>query len=330
MSLAEINNKIPSLNGFSQILLKNNAPVWADSAPSATVDSNNRNGWYYTNTSAGNKANIYFFGGTQETVLVKHLNSIWAKLSIDNNSATNCLPFFNVYTKPTGVGDAGAFYHSRFTYTLNSNVNIGIGEEVVIHTHHAPDIDYDCRFIPMPNVSVEGDGHGGEEILYMTIHTDSGAVAGEVKILFQNLGFRALGNTRNLHLVGYTDSAIEYPVDGSGVLMTVQPFNITQFSQIVSLTDSSYGYSNSVHNTSPSKGDISIWGNSNTQNTDVEVQYSHDDITWYFASNHFISFHGGSNGDFALDFKTNANYIRVAQFNNHGSVRTLSLNIVLT
>lgn len=330
MSLTEINNKIPSLNGFSQILLKNYAPVWADSTPSATIDSNNRDGWYYTNTSAGNKANIYFFGGTQETVLVKHLNSVWAKLSVDNNSSTKCLPFFNVYTKPTGVGDAGAFYHSKFTYTLNSNVNIGIGEEVIIHTHLQPDIGYDCRFIPMPNMSVEGQGLGNEEILYMTIHTDSSAVAGEVKILFQNLGFRALGNTRNLHLVGYTDSAIEYPVDGYGVLMTVQPSNITQFSQTVSLTDSIYGYSNSVHNTSPSKGNISIWGNSNTQNTDVEVQYSHDDVTWYFASNNFISFHGGSNGDFALDFKTNANYIRVAQFNNHGSARTLSLHIVLT
>tara|TARA_R110000803_G_scaffold41697_1_gene89519 strand:- start:1839 stop:2825 length:987 start_codon:yes stop_codon:yes gene_type:complete len=328
MSLTEINNKIPSLNGFSQILLKNYAPVWADSTPAASIDSNNRDGWYYTNTAAGNKANIYFFGGAQETVLVKHLNSIWAKISIDNNSATSCLPFFNVYTKPTGVDDAGAFYHSKFTYTLNSTVNIGIGEEVIIHTHHAPDIDYDCRFLPMPNVVLEGDGLGTEEILYMTIHTDSSAVAGEVKILFQNLGFRALGNTRNLHLIGFQEG--QYPTNSEGVLMTAQDSNITQFAQIVTLADSTYGYSASVHNTSPSNGDISIWGNSNTQNTDVEVQYSHDNVTWYFASNHFVSFHGGSNGDFSIDFKTKANYIRVAQFNNHGSARTLTLNIVLT
>jgi len=328
MSLTEINKKIPSSNGFAQLLLKNHAPVWADSLPAPSVDSNKRDGWYYTNTSAGDKANIYFFSGAQETVLLDDLSSVWAKISIDNKSATNCLPFFNIYTVPTGVGDAAAWYHSRLTYTLNSSVNVGIGEEVVIHTHHAPSIDYDCRFIAMPNITVEGEGLPTEQILYMTIHTDSGAAVGEVKLLFQNLGFRSRGNTRNLHLVGYEEP--EYATNADGVLITVQDSNITQFAETLSLADTSYGYSNSVHNTAPSKGDVSIWGNSDTQNTDIEVQYSHDNVTWFFASNHFVSFHGGSNGDFALDFKTNANYIRVAQYNNHGAARTLSLNIVLT
>ena len=331
MSLEEINRKIPSGNGKAQILLANNAAVWADSAPAAINDSNNRKGWYYTNTSASNKANIYFFGGIQETVLLHQVKSLWAKVSIDNFSGLSTLPHMVLYTKPTGVGDAAAWYHSRITYTFASDVNIGVGEECIIYTNHKPDIDFDNRFINMPTKTTQGDADGEEEILYMTIHTDSGAAAGDVKILFQNLGFQShIGHVRNVELVGYTDSSIQYPVDGNGVLMTVQPFNTTQFAQTVSLADSSYGYSNSVHNILPSKGDITIWGNSNTQNTDVEIQYSHDDVTWYFASNHFVSFHGGSNGDFALDFKTNANYIRVAQFNNHGSVRTLSVNIVLT
>ena len=327
MSLGEINKKIPSLLGKAQLLLKNHAPVWADSAPAPTIDSNNREGWYYTNTLAGNKANIYFFGGSQETVLLKHLNSVWGRISIDNNSATNCLPFFIVYTKMQPSGNAGAFYHSKLTYTMNSDANIGIGEEIILHTHHSPDIDYDCRFVPCPNISVEGDGHGDEEILYITIHTDSGASAGEVKILFQNLGFVALGNNRNLHLVGFQEG--QYPTNSAGTLITVQDYAVTHFQQTVTISDSSYGYTNSLHNTHPIKGYVTIWGNSNTQNTDIEVQYSHDNSTWHFASNHFVSFHGGSNGDFALDFRTNAQYIRLAQYNNHGSVRTLLVNMVL-
>ena len=330
MSLELINKKIPSIRGKSQIKLANNAAVWADSVPVATIDINNRDGWYYTNTSLGNKANIYFFGGAQETILLHQLSSIWAKLSIDNNSAPNTLPFFVVYTKPTGSGDAPAgWYHSRIVYTMNSGVDIGIGEEVIIHTHHTPSIDYDCRFISAPNKTVEGEGLGTEEILYMTIHTDSGAAAGDVKILFQNLGFISQnGLSRNLHLIGFEEG--QYPTDSNGNLITSPPYSITQFTQTIVIPDGTYGHSSEVSNSHPLKGDVTIWGNSDTQNTDIEIQYSHDNVTWYFASNHFVNFHGGSNGDFALDFKTNATYIRVAQFNNHGSSRTLTVNMVVT
>ena len=359
-SLSDINKKSPSLKGFAQILLINHAPIWADSVPAPIIDSNHRDGWYYTNTSAGDKANIYFFAGAQENLLVSELTSVWAKVSIDNNSSANSLPHFVVYTKPTGSGDAGAWYHSRFTYTLNSNANIGLGEEVIIHTNDAPDIDYDCRFLPLPNVTVDGDGLGTEEILYMTIHTQSGATAGDVKILFQNLGFVASDITRNLHLIGFEGSEYptnasgvlltardpeyptnasgvlltardpEYPTNASGVLRTAQDFNITQVAQTITLANVAYGYSESVHNTSPSDGYMSIWGNSDTQNNKIQVQYSHDNITWYWSGNNVIEWAGISVGNFGIDFKTNANYIRVGQYNNSGSSKTLTLNMVLT
>ena len=330
MSLEIINKKIPSSKGKVEVLLANNAAMWADSVPAAVVDSNQREGWYYTNTVLGNKCNIYFFGGIQETMTLSHLNSIWAKIAIDNYSATNCLPFFIIYTKPTGVGDAGAFYHSRLTYTMNSNVDIGIGEEVIIHTHHSPDISYDNRFIPCPNLSVDGDGVSSEEILYITIHTDSGAAAGEVKILFQNLGFTSsLGHVRDVHLKGYEPAAgIQYPTDPStGILLTTESNRRVDITETLTLVNNQYTYSSSIHNIHPSTGYVTIYGNSNTQNTDIEVQYSSDNTTWYFASNHYVSFHGGSNGDFAMDFKTAAKYIRVTQFNNHGSSRTLNINL---
>jgi len=329
MSLETINKKIPSNNGKAEIILTNHASIWADSLPAPIIDSNQRKGWYYTNTSATNKANIYFFGGTQETLLLKDINSIWAKLAIDNYSNFNVLPFFIVYTKPTGNNDAGSFYHSRLTYQMDSDVDIGIGEEVVIHTHFTPNLSYDNRNIVCPNKTVQGDGLLTEEILYITIHTDSGANAGDVKILFQNLGFTSkLGHTRNLHLKGYQEG--QYPTDPStGILFTTESNRRVDLSESITLIDGQYTYSNSVHNTHPSKGDITIFGNSNTQNTNIEVQYSSDNLTWYFASNHFVNFHGGTNGDFAMDFKTSANYIRVTQFNNHGSNRQLNLNITI-
>tara|TARA_R110000744_G_scaffold1330_3_gene4706 strand:- start:2727 stop:3719 length:993 start_codon:yes stop_codon:yes gene_type:complete len=330
MSLEQINNKIPSSRGKVEVLLANHAALWADSVPAPIVDSNEREGWFYTNTSATNKANLYFFDGLRETVLLSQIGSLFAKLTIDNHSSTQDLPFFIIYTKPTGVNDAGAFYHSRIVYSMNASSYIGLGEEIIIHTHHKPDIDYDCRFIPCQNITVDGDGSHNEEILYMTIHTDSGATPGNVKILFQNVGFRSTqGHARNIHLKGFQPS--QYPTaPTSGILLTQETSSRSDIYQTISITDNAYAYSNALHNLHPAKGEVSIWGNTDTQTNDIEIQYSSNNVDWYFASNHYVSFHGGSNGDFALDFRTNANYIRVVQYNNHGSVRNLIVNLTLT
>jgi len=329
MSIETINKKIPSNNGKAEIILANHSSVWADSVPAPIIDANQRDGWYYTNTSATNKANIYFFDGTQENLLLRDINSIWARIAIDSYTHYNVLPFFIVYTKPTGVGDAGTFYHSRLTYTMDANVDIGIGEEVIIHTHFTPNLSYDNRNIVVANLTTSGDGLGSEEVLYITIHTDSGANAGAVKMLFQNLGFSSKqGHTRNLHLKGFQEA--QYPTDPTtGILFTTESNRKIEVNESITLINGQYTFSTSVQNIHPSKGDVTIFGNSNTQNTDIEVQYSSDDTTWYFASNHYVNFHGGSNGDFAMDFKTSAKYIRVTQFNNHGSNRQLNINIVV-
>ena len=329
MSIETINKKIPSNNGKAEIILANHASIWADSVPAPIVDANQRDGWYYTNTSATNKANIYFFDGMQETLLLRDINSIWARLAIDKNTDVQSRPFFIVYTKPTGIGDAGSFYHSKLTYQMDANVDLGIGEEVIIHTHFTPNISYDNRYIVVPNVTTEGTGLGTEEVLYITIHTDSGATAGNVKILFQNLGFSSKqGHSRNLHLKGFQEA--QYPTDPTtGILFTTESNRKIEVSESMTLIDGQYTFSNSVQNIHPSKGDITIFGNSNTQTTDIEVQYSADDTNWFFASNHYVNFHGGSNGDFAMDFKTSARYIRITQFNNHGSNRQLNLNIIV-
>jgi len=332
MSLEIINKKIRSNRGKVQVILENHTAMWADSVPAPLADSNKRDGWYYENTALGNKANVYFFGGAQETMTLADVKSIWAKVAIDDYSNQNVLPFFHVYTKPTGSGDADTWYHSRLTYTMNADVDIGIGEEVIIHTHHVPSISYDNRFIPCPNIVVNGEGLGTEEVLYIVLSTDSSAAAGTVKLLLQNLGFVSSANhTRDVHLIGYEPSTgVEYPTEaGTGILLTTESHRHIENSQTLTLLDNTYGYSTAVENIHPSRGDVTIWGNSDTQNTDIEIQYSHDNITWYFASNHFVTFHGGSNGDFAMDFKTSAKYIRVAQYNNHGSTRTLNLNIAL-
>ena len=57
------------------------------------------------------------------------------------------------------------------------------------------------------------------------------------------------------------------------------------------------------------------------------MQLNVDGRDWNIVSMHGKS--GGTNGDFAMDFKTSANYIRVSQFNNHGSSRQLNLNITI-
>ena len=70
-------------------------------------------GWNLTNSVAGTKFNLRFFDGSYQTVTLGQIQSVYFKGFINKNTETASMPFIHIYTKPTGVGDAGGFYHSR-------------------------------------------------------------------------------------------------------------------------------------------------------------------------------------------------------------------------
>jgi len=182
-------------NGHSQVLLgaPGGTAVLADSTIAPIADPDKREGWLFENTVPGSKYNLYFFGGAQETLTLGSIASLWVKMYIDAKPDNSVMPFLEIYTKPTGVGDAGAFFHSKITYTYGAGT-VGIGEEMVFFAINEPSRGFSNRKLELPNKTVLGDGLDDEEVLYMTVHSDSAATTGGVRHCINQLGF----NTVNL------------------------------------------------------------------------------------------------------------------------------------
>jgi hypothetical protein len=222
-----------SLLGDGQVLFDSVAwtTIKADSTGTFSKDANDRQGAYYTNTNAGNKMNIYYFDGTQETMTVGQLSSIYSTIYIDNIANNNLVPFFVVYTKPTGVGDAGPFYHSRkiWTYSGANTDKIGVGERIILCAENTPSKFFSERKVLLETSTIDGDWADTEEILLCSIHTDSSATAGAVSVCISSLGYNSIdgGFIRDTNIVqpdasqtGLATSALQ--TSGNDTLTNIQ------------------------------------------------------------------------------------------------------------
>lgn len=202
-------SKLDSLNyqelnkdGFAQVLLSSagGTAVRADTTAVVQEDPENRDGWNITNSVGGTKFNLYYFDGTQEIVTLGELLSLYFKAFINNNTEDSSMPYLQIYTKPTGVGDAGPFYHSRINYEYNEDNTIGIGEECIFYAEEEPSTGFNNRKIKLNNKVVLGDGASSEEVLYLVVASNSTATQNAVNVTINLLGFNTSSIKRNLCL----------------------------------------------------------------------------------------------------------------------------------
>ncbi len=174
--------------------------VIAGSLPVPTADNNGRDGWLFTKTAGAEKFNYYLWSQGSKPLRLRDLRSVYMVASVDTYTNVTSVPFVVVYTKPTGVGDAGAFYHSRISYTIHDqSTNIILGEKVQFYTHQIlPTDNYGYRQISLPIEITDGDALPAEEILYITLHSDSSA-PNNTQILVSDFGFET-NHTERINL----------------------------------------------------------------------------------------------------------------------------------
>jgi len=190
-------------NGFIK-LMGSGPSVYADSFPLPTADNNDREGWLFSKTSGAEKFNYYFYGQGNKPITLSHLNNVFFTGSIDNYVSDASVPFVVIYTKPTGIGDAGAWYHSKIAYALHNTEDIQVGEICLFSCiGEVVDVPITYRQVRLLNKITTGEALRTEEILTISVQSDSGS-ADTTQILIQDLGFQALrGNhkiQRNIKL----------------------------------------------------------------------------------------------------------------------------------
>tara|TARA_R110001632_G_scaffold109943_4_gene220313 strand:- start:1000 stop:1704 length:705 start_codon:yes stop_codon:yes gene_type:complete len=162
--------------------------IGGEEAPIA--DDNGREGWGFNKIAVGsNKFNWYFYGAGNTLTTIGDLKSISCILSVDSYTATNSLPFFVVYSKPTGVGDA-SWYKSSITYQLSAGEKIHLGEEIQAWSGVKPTKQSNRRMVEFNAVSTNtlGVDTSIEELYSIAVHSDSGAGVG-TKMLVKQVGF---------------------------------------------------------------------------------------------------------------------------------------------
>ena len=172
--------------------------ILADSSLTPTADADERQGWAFIKTlSNTDKFNIYFYGEGSLPIRLGEIHSVFANVAINSHVDHTSKPHINIYTKMTGSGDAGAFYHSKLTFTIPNEYNIQLGETITLMTHREESLGYGYRNCVLRDVVITGDGAESEEILYMTLHSDSVALAG-LNMIISDLGFSTnqLGENR--------------------------------------------------------------------------------------------------------------------------------------
>ena len=157
--------------------------IIAGTLPAPTADNNGREGWLYTKTTGAEKFNYYLWSQGSHAITLGRLHTIYMVASID--TYTNIV----VYTKPTGVGDAQPWYHSKIVHAIDSSQIIMLGEKIQLYSHTLPpNAYYGYRQVPLNIVIKDGDALNTEEILYITLHSDS-AGANNTQILISDFGF---------------------------------------------------------------------------------------------------------------------------------------------
>lgn len=171
--------------------------IKADSTIQPEADLDGREGWLFRQIALGNKFNLYFYGSTAiEKLTLAHLKSYSAVVSVDKYDNPASLPFFIIYTKPTGINDSGAWYHSKIVGRPTGY--IAQGEKIQIYLKNPSIHNFGYREVKCIETR-EGEAKGAEEILYMTIHSDSGALVGS-QILISDFMYDTY-HAENIHRI---------------------------------------------------------------------------------------------------------------------------------
>jgi hypothetical protein len=157
--------------------------ITADTVPPVGIYELDPNGWAYENANPGNAMNLFYFNGNNET---KTLNQVVGQYAVVSNLSTklNNSLIFGIYTK------GSPFFTTRITHSPPGNVNLTAGGKFLVYWGEAvPDDLYpNLPRLNFTDITTTGPAVPTEEILSVSLNTDSGAPAGDVLIFVESLG----------------------------------------------------------------------------------------------------------------------------------------------
>ena len=185
------------------------ASVYAD-GEAPIVDLAGRPGWGFIKdgaSPAAAKINWYVGPAANETVTYEQLSAFWSIITIDDFTATNSLPWLQIYTKPKADGLDASWYRSKLDLQIATGKHlVRPGERVCLWWgKHAPPADKldGARMIHLAHTRTGVVIKPQDEIYLMNLATDSGASS--VGLCAETIAYQVDSNVPqsrmiNLHL----------------------------------------------------------------------------------------------------------------------------------
>jgi len=175
--------------------------AYADTVPTPTADAYKRPGWSYTNISAGNKFNYYFYSNANTTQTLGDITGAWCICENDAINTTSSIvnPIISIYT----VGNLNVWYQSSRAYSGNTNMVAGM--KYLCYWGVEPTVFPELPRIQLTLARQTGTLLPGETVLTMSVGSDSGAGAGLIRNLMSHIGWRNASNEFITELIGDAD-----------------------------------------------------------------------------------------------------------------------------
>jgi len=154
--------------------------------PITNLDSNE--GWEFKKTVADTKFNLFYYNGINENLKVNDMRGLFSRVLLNDISD---VPYFSIYTKPTGQNDAQPWYHSRINWEIDmSKVYLTNAEQIILWCKQKPEFTSDVRPVELTKRTTDGVGADDEEILFITLSSTTVGVVGQSDMIIQNVGYQ--------------------------------------------------------------------------------------------------------------------------------------------
>lgn len=159
-------------------------------------------GWYFKNTGTSQPSQLFFYSYLNPAMAVANrqfayqLNDITMSYCVVRLIATNSaegLATLGIYTRPTGSGDAvPGFFKSRKVYNIPSTAKLTQGMEVMLYWGVEPSLKLHpgVSRIQLQLATTTGPAVGTEQLAFLSINTDSAALAGNAEYIVSAAGFQ--------------------------------------------------------------------------------------------------------------------------------------------
>ena len=245
-----LTSETPAIDN-NRLLLNTDSNVVADSSllPVKDIRASPVGGWYVNNNGA-DKFNFYYYGKTNlpEVHTLAELKYLYCLVDIINGGNM----YFSVYTQRQNDGnDAGSWYRSRINYIINgtgSTTETGISLMTVNLKEEPVDIFDSVKRVEClkENFSSVGPQQDDEELLTISLQSDSSQPAGAVEYVIQNFGFKLEHVIQNfLHIcdIGFNEGEVRNIIESYGYLTPaeistlVESYNYQTEAQVDALID---------------------------------------------------------------------------------------------